>query len=103
MFITRKHMPRRTVLKGMGISLSLPLFEAMVPAMIPTRSTAAGNKVVRLVCIENVHGAAGSAAEGIEKNYWSPAAAGKEFDLAPTSLLPLQPFRDYVTIVSNTD
>lgn len=34
---------------------------------------------------------------------WSPAATGKAFDLAPSSLAPLEPFRDYLTIVSNTD
>jgi Protein of unknown function (DUF1552) len=103
MFITKKHLSRRTVLKGMGVSLSLPMFEAMLPAMTPMSQTAAGSKVVRLACLENVHGVAGSAAEGIEKNYWAPAATGDKFDLTPTSLLPLQPYRDYVTIVSNTD
>ncbi len=102
MIITKKHLSRRTVLKGMGVSLSLPFLEGMLPAMTPARSMEAG-KPVRLACLEMVHGVAGSAAEGIEKNYWSPAAAGSNFDLAPTSLLPLQPHREYVTIVSNTD
>ncbi len=50
-----------------------------------------------------VHGAAGSTAFGLAKNMWSPAAVGREFDLSPSSLSPLEPFRDYLTIVSNTD
>ncbi len=98
MFITRKHLSRRTVLKGMGITVSLPFLESMLPAMTP-----AAKPSIRLACVENVHGVAGSAVEGIEKNYWSPAAEGNRFDLTPTSLLPLEPHRDYLTIVSNTD
>ena len=40
---------------------------------------------------------------GIKKNLWAPAGVGRDFDLSPTSLTPLEPFRDYLTIVSNTD
>src|SRR6185436_6477844 len=40
---------------------------------------------------------------GLKKNLWSPAAVGRDFDLTPTSLAPLEPYRDYLTIVSNTD
>ena len=50
-----------------------------------------------------VHGAAGSTQIGLAKNLWSPAAVGRSFDLTPSSLTPLEPFRDYLTIVSNTD
>ena len=64
--------------------------------------TAAAGKI-RLSCIEQVHGAAGSTKIGLEKNMWSPAAAGRTFDLSPTSLSPLEPYRNYLTIVSNTD
>jgi hypothetical protein len=56
-----------------------------------------------MTCIEMVHGSAGSTKYGLEQNLWSPAADGNTFDLAPTSLLPLEPFKEYVTIVSNTD
>jgi hypothetical protein len=56
-----------------------------------------------LVAIEMVHGAAGSTKYGLEKNLWSPAAEGSAFDLAPTSLSSLEPYRDYLTIVSGTD
>jgi hypothetical protein len=50
-----------------------------------------------------VHGAAGSSRIGIAKNLWAPAAVGRDFDLTPTSLRSLEPFRDHLTIVSNTD
>jgi hypothetical protein len=52
--------------------------------------------------MEIVHGAA-STAFGIKKNMWSPAETGRAFDLSPTSLRSLEPYRDYLTIVSNTD
>ena len=102
MFITRKHLSRRTALKGMGVTIALPLLEAMVPARTAVAKTAVPGKV-RLVAIEMVHGAAGSTAIGLQKNLWSPAAVGSQFDLTPTSLSPLEPYRDYLTLVSNTD
>src|SRR5262245_39758920 len=103
MFIPKKHIPRRTMLRGMGASLALPFMESMLPAMTQASKSAAGKPPVRLVCAEMVHGAAGSAKYGIEKNMWSPSQEGREFDLTPSSLLPLEPWKDYVTIVSNTD
>jgi len=101
-FITKKHLSRRTVLKGMGVTLALPLLDAMVPA---GRAWAATPKKgsVRLVCVEVSHGAAGSAAYGLKNHLWSPAAVGRDFDLTPTSLAPLESLRDHITIVSNTD
>jgi hypothetical protein len=102
MINTKKHVSRRTVLRGMGVTMALPFLDAMVPANTLLAKTAAASKV-RLSCIEQVHGAAGSTKIGIEKNMWSPAAVGRSFDLTPTSLSPLEPYRDYLTIVSNTD
>ena len=101
MFISQKHISRRTVLRGMGATVALPFLEAMVPARTVLAKTAAGP--VRLACIEMVHGSAGATAIGLQKNLWSPAAVGRAFDLAPTSLTPLEPWRDHITIVSNTD
>jgi hypothetical protein len=104
MYITRKHLPRRTVLKGLGATVALPLLDAMSPAgSVWARDPAAGARRLRLVAMEMVHGAAGSTTLGMQKNLWSPAAVGSEFDLSPTSLAALEPFRDYLTIVSNTD
>ena len=86
MIVTNKHLSRRTVLRGVGASVALPFLEAMIPA----RETWAAppSDPTRLVCIEMVHGAAGSSAIGIEKNLWSPKTAGSEFDLSSTSLSP---------------
>jgi len=101
MVITQKHLSRRTVLKGMGVTMALPFLEAMVPAR--NAFGAAVPKRTRLVCVEMVHGSAGSTAIGIKKNLWAPAAVGRDFDLTQTSLKSLEPFREYVTIVSNCD
>lgn len=101
MFITRKHISRRTVLRGMGASLALPLLDSMVPAQTPLAKTAATPKS-RLACIEMVHGAAGSTGEGSNKHYWSPSKVGTDFEFTQT-LEPLEKYRDYLTIVSDTD
>ncbi|MGE0043219.1 MAG: DUF1552 domain-containing protein [Vicinamibacterales bacterium] len=101
MFITQKHLSRRTVLKGMGVGIALPFLDAMIPAV--SASTRAVATRPRLIAIEMVHGAAGASAIGAQKNLWSPAETGAAFDLSPTALAPLEPWRDYLTIVSNTD
>ncbi|MGE5246252.1 MAG: DUF1552 domain-containing protein [Betaproteobacteria bacterium] len=101
MIITKKHISRRTVLKGMGVTVALPFLEAMVPAGTAWAKT--GGSKVRFVAIEMVHGSAGSTTLGIKKNLWAPAGVGRDFDLSGTSLGTLEPFREYVTVVSNTD
>ncbi len=101
MFLAKKHLSRREALRGMGVALSLPLLDAMLPAQTPQRNTAAVSPS-RLVCIEMVHGAAGSTVEGTEKHYWSPQRAGSDFEFTE-SLQSLEPLREYVTIVSHTD
>ena len=100
-FITGKHIPRRTFLQGMGATVALPLLDAMVPAGRILK--AAGNDPTRLVCVEMVHGSAGSSPWGATQYLWSPEKVGREFDLTPSALSPLEPFRDYLTIISNTD
>src|SRR5471030_1929106 len=102
MLITNKNISRRAVLKGVGVTMALPFLEAMVPARTLLAQGAAGRKL-RFVAIEMVHGAAGSAPIGAQKHLWSPAATGNAFDLSSSVLSPLEPFREYVTIVSNTD
>ena len=101
MFITKKTLSRRTVLRGMGSVIALPFLEAMLPAQTPLRKSAASPKS-RLACIEVVHGSAGSTTYGMEKNLWSPAQTGSNFEFG-TIIKPLEPLRDYVTIVSGTD
>jgi hypothetical protein len=103
MFITQKHISRRTVLKGMGVTVALPFLDAMVPARRLFASTAASTaSKTRLVCMEMVHGSAGSTALGIKKNLFAPEKVGRDFEFSPI-LTPLEPFREYVTIVSNID
>ena len=102
-FITGKHISRRTVLRGLGATVALPFLDAMVPARQLWGKTQAMIDRTRLVCIEMVHGAAGSNEWGATQNLWSPAEVGRNFDLTPSSLKPLEPFRDYLTIVSDSD
>jgi len=102
MIITGTHLSRRTMLKGVGATIALPFLDAMVPARTAYAKSAAAGKV-RFAAIEMVHGSAGATVVGTEKHMWSPAATGHAFDLSPTSMRPLEPFRDYLTIVSNTD
>ena len=102
MIITKRHLSRRTVLKGMGVTVALPLLDAMAPAAPrwPTRPPRArcGSSPSRWCTAPPA-----AAPYGPQNNLWSPAATGRSFDLSPTSLAPLEPLRDYITIVSNTD
>src|SRR5581483_8035461 len=102
MIITKKHVSRRTVLKGAGVAVALPFLDAMTPAGTAWAKTEAGSKKIRLVAMEMVHGSAGSTAIGVKKNLFAPTKAGRDFEFSPT-LEPLAPFRDYTTIISNTD
>src|SRR5215469_7064858 len=101
MYISKKYLSRRTMLRGMGVSMALPLLDAMVPAQTPLHKTAAAPRT-RLACVEMVHGAAGSTVDGSNKHYWSPEKEGSDFDFTAT-LEPVEPFREYLTIISDTD
>lgn len=101
MFITKKHLSRRTVLRSMGATIALPFLDSMVPAQTPIHKTAAAGHT-RLACIEMVHGAAGSTGDGTDKHYWSPVKEGADFEFTQT-LKPLEAYRDYLTIISDTD
>lgn len=91
MFITKKSLPRRTLLRGIGASLALPLLDAMVPASTALAQTAAAPRP-RVGFIYFPHGAV--------MDRWTPQAAGRDFDLPPI-LAPLAAFKDQMTIVSN--
>ena len=77
----------------------------MVPAgRLGGRVAAAASDVTRLVCIEEVHGLPGCNEWGASRHLFAPAAVGPDFELPDESTLkPIEPFRDYLTIVSNTD
>jgi Protein of unknown function (DUF1552) len=104
-FITKKHIDRRSVLRGMGASVALPFLDAMVPAGELWSRTVRGAALdrTRLVCIEMVHGSAGACEWGASQHMWTPAATGTVFNLAPSALSPLEPYRKFLTIVSDTD
>ena len=93
MFITKKSLPRRTFLRGMGAAVGLPLLDAMVPAMTALAQTAAkAPKRAGFVYVPN----------GVILESWIPTTAGSGFDFSPT-LKPLEPYRNQVTVVSRMD
>ena len=101
-FLTGKPLPRRTFVRGLGASFALPYLDAMVPVGIIGGRKAEAN-ATRLVAIEMVHGAAGSNELGSKLNMWAPAQTGRDFDLGPSALKSLEAYREYLTIISNTD
>jgi hypothetical protein len=90
MFITKKHLSRRTVLKGIGATMALPLLDAMVPARTLLAQTAA-KRTARLGFVYVPHGAI--------MDKWTPATEGAGFEFTPI-LKPLEPFRDQLNVVS---
>ena len=102
-FITGKYIPRRTFLRGMGASVALPFLDGMVPAGRLLRGSENEN-ATRLVCIEESMGMAGGNDWGATQHLFAPPTVGRDFELLPESQLkPLEAFRDYMTVVSNTD
>ena len=93
MFITKKHVPRRTFLRGVGVTLALPFLDSMVPAQTPLAKSGASPKK-RFMAIWHPHGAA--------PGYWSPLQEGANFDFSFITK-PLEPFRDRVTLISGMD
>jgi hypothetical protein len=93
MFITKMSLPRRTFLRGMGVTLALPLLDAMVPAATALASTAA-SRPSRFAFMYVPHGA--------DMASWTPTDAGKNFALSTTLKAGgLEPFRDSLVVVSN--
>ena len=90
MFITKKHLSRRTLLQGVGAAISLPLLDAMIPAGTALAQTAA-RPTPRMGFIYFPHGAIMKA--------WSPAEAGTDYAMSEI-LKPLEPYRSHLTIVS---
>lgn len=90
MFITRKHLSRRTFLRGAGVTLALPFLEAMLPAQTALTGSAANPKT-RFTGIFFPHGMA--------PGHWVPKTEGVNFEF-PFIMEPLEPFRDHVAILS---
>jgi hypothetical protein len=91
-FITRKHLSRRTVLRGLGVTLALPVLESMVPAATVFGQTIAAARRTRFGAIYFPH--------GVIQAQWNPVAEGAGYELTPI-LQPMKPFYDKVTVVSN--
>ncbi len=89
-FMTRKALSRRTLLRGAGSALALPLLDAMIPAGVH----AAPLPKPRVACMYMAHGAI--------MNQWTPAGEERDFTLSPT-LASLARHRDYLTVVSDLD
>jgi hypothetical protein len=99
MFITKKHLSRRTLLKGGSAAIGLPLLSAMVPAATALAQTAAAAKP-RMGFFYLPHGAImANTRFGEEMNRWTPTMAGRDFDLKPI-LTPFAPLKEYLTVVS---
>jgi len=93
MYLTKKHLHRRTVLRGMGASIALPLLDAMIPAATALAKTAAAPKP-HMMFVYFPHGAI--------MDKWTPDKVGKDFDIKPI-LEPLAPFKNQLTIISGTE
>ena len=106
-FASGKAIHRRSFLRGMGAVVALPYLDAMEPAFrgySKAGRAAAAAKKTRFVAMETVHGAAGSNAWGASKHLWAPAGVGRDFTLNPDgALAPLEAWKKYLTVVSNTD
>ncbi|MEO8466548.1 MAG: DUF1552 domain-containing protein, partial [Gammaproteobacteria bacterium] len=99
MFITKKHLSRRTLLKAGSAAIGLPLLSAMVPAATALAQTAAVAKP-RMGFFYLPHGAImDNTRYGAEMNRWTPDAVGRDFDLKPI-LEPFKPFVKHLTVVS---
>src|SRR5262245_2011853 len=92
MFITKSHLSRRSMLRGMGAAMALPFLEAMLPALTPVAKAAANPKQRRF--------GIGMVPLGERPGYWTPKGVGANFEFSPI-LKPLESFRDHVTVVSN--
>ena len=93
MIITKKHLSRRTLLRGSGAVIGLPLLDSMLPALASASET---SKSVpdRMAVVYVPHGAV------MEK--WTPQKEGADFEFTPT-LEPLKPFRDHINILTGLD
>ena len=102
MFLTKKHISRRTVLKGAGVTLGLPFLEAMLPAGRALAQTAAAPKL-RMGFFYLPHGAIMyNTAHGPEWDKWTSSGAGADFKLSPI-LSALEPYKKYVSSFGNLE
>jgi hypothetical protein len=102
MYLRKKHLSRRTLLKGAGVALALPLLDAMVPAATAIAQTAAARKL-RVGFFYIPHGAIlWNTGHGPEMDHWTPSGSGADFTLSPI-LSPLENHKHYVTSFPNLE
>ena len=91
-FLTGKALPRRTVLRGLGATVALPLLDAMFPASVFGRTAPKRIHRFQAVYVPN----------GMAMEYWTPKGEGKDFEISPI-MEPLAPFRDQMLVLSGLD
>jgi hypothetical protein len=102
MFNTKKHISRRAVLKGVGVSLGLPFLDAMIAAGTALAQSAAVPKL-RMGFFYLPHGAImGNTSHGPAMDKWTPSGSGANFKLSPI-LTPLEPYKKYVSSFGNLE
>jgi hypothetical protein len=102
MFLTKKHLSRRTALKGLGVAVGLPLLDAMIPAATALAQTAAA-PTLRTGFFYIPHGAIlWNTAYGAEMDHWTPKGEGESFELSPI-MAPLERYKHLVTSFSNLE
>jgi len=92
MFVSKKHIPRRTFLRGVGVTVALPFMDAMLPAQTPLKSTAATATRYGFVYVPH----------GMIMDEFTPATEGTNFEIT-NILTPLEPFRNQLHIVSGLE
>jgi hypothetical protein len=102
MFLTKKHLSRRTALKGLGVSVGLPLLDAMIPSATALAQTAAA-PTLRAGFFYIPHGAImWNTAHGPDMDHWTPSGSGADFKLSPI-MAPLENYKHLVTSFSNLE
>ena len=102
MYLTKKHLSRRAVLKAAGVSLSLPLLDAMIPAGTALAQTAAAGKL-RAGFFYIPHGAImWNTPYGAAIDAWTPSGSGADFKLSKI-LSPLESYKRYVASFGNLE
>ena len=93
MFLTQTHLSRRAVLKSLGATIALPFLDAMVPALTALEQSAAQPRL-RFGAVYTPN--------GVIPSQWFPTGVGRDFQFSP-SLMPLERFRNDLTIISGLD
>lgn len=91
MIVTKKHLPRRTLLRGLGVAVGLPLLDAMVPALASAQERAVTAPPIRMGFFY--------VSNGVTMAHFTPQREGKDFEVSPI-LTPFAPFRSHLTVVT---